>query len=667
VANASAFSNNGDLSLMKTTHPEPESPAQDAPQGRQTGFPRVFTNTAAVALSLFTLYTAVFGMINALQFRSLHLLLAFIITFLIYPASKRYADNLPWWDYIIVGIVVFATGYFVVMGEELTNRIFFVTPLTGMQYITSSVIILLLLEATRRVAGLTLPIITAIFIIYVFVGPYLPPDIGHPGSSLSEILEQLTMTSDGIFGRVLGIVATYVAIFVLLAAFLDLSGTGKFFIDMAIGLTGRTRGGPAKAAVLGSGLMGSISGSAVANVITTGTFTIPMMIRIGYRPRFAGAVEAVASTGGQLMPPVMAAVSFIMADFLGVPYLRVVKAALIPAFLYYFSVFMMVDAEAVKGGIRGLSKDELPLLSQVLTKWYLSVPLVAVIIALVLGYTPLAAGLYAWYCTLGIIALNWLLSLSSSTSERIRPKLLLEAMQQGSKNLVSVSVTCACAGVIVGVIVLTGLGLKITGLVLMLAGGSLVMALLMTMLSCMVLGMGLPTIPAYLVSVALVAPALVELGVLPIVAHMFVLYFAVISCITPPVAIAAFAASPICKANPMEVGWEAMRLAIAAYLVPFAFVYQPAMLLEGSATATIFSVVSAGLGIVGLAWAIVGFAIVSLRMLERLALGVGALFLIAPGIVTDISGLFLYSLVFFIQRRRHGLNVKSKQVLAGGD
>ena len=399
--------------------------------------------------------------------------------------------------------------------------------------------------------------------------------------------------------------------------------------------------------MVGSGLMGSISGSAVANVITTGTFTIPMMMRIGYRPQFAGAVESVASTGGQLMPPVMAAVSFIMADLLGVPYVRVIQAALIPAFLYYFSVFMMVDAEAVKNGIRGMTADELPSLGAVLSSWYLSLPIIVIIFALVYGFTPLAAGLWAWYLTMAIIIIAGLRTISWQMLHQ-----LVQAMVKGSKNLVSVSVTCACAGIIVGVIVLTGLGLKITGLVVTLSGGSLAVALLLTMASCMVLGMGLPTIPAYLVSVALVAPALVELGVQPLVAHMFVLYFAVISCITPPVAIAAFAASPICRSNPMSVGWEAMRLAIAAYLVPFVFVYQPALLLEGSAAAIAVAAISAALGVMALAWAVTGYLGTALRLWERAVLGLGACMMIIPGLVTDVSGIGLFILVYVIQKRR---------------
>jgi len=604
-------------------------------------------NGLAIILSFLTLYTGIFGMYNAEQFRSFHLLLALPIVIFLYPALTRHKNRVPFYDYAIITASIIFVGYFLVFSDALNDRIFFVTPLTTAQYICGVGLIVVILEATRRVVGPFLSVITIIFVIYAFIGPFLPEFIGHSGFPTSDIIEQLTMTSQGVFGRVLGVIATYVAMFILLAAFLDLSGTGQFFIDLAMSVTGQARGGPAKSAVIGSGLMGSISGSAVANVVTTGTFTIPLMKRTGYKPEFAGAVESVASTGGQLMPPIMSSTGFIMADFLGIPYVSVAFAAFLPAFMYYLSLFIMVDAEASRLGLQGLTRDELPTIISVIKKWFLALPLITVVYALIAGYSPMSAGLYAWYMTVAMIILAGIKYLSLDLVKKIA-----NALAVGAKNLVPVTITVSCAGIIVGVITLTGFGLKITGLLLFLSHGYLPAALVLTMIACIIIGMGLPTLPAYLVSVALIVPALVELGVTPIVAHFFVLYFAVISCITPPVAIASYAAGGIAKANPMIVGWQSMRLAIAGYLVPYIFAYQPQLLLVGRPIAIVSVAATCMAGISALGWAAIGHMDVRLTWYERILFVMASFFLIVPGLYTDSSGLICLLLAYISQKIR---------------
>jgi len=551
---------------------------------------------------------------------------------------------------------VLSAGYFLAFSDDINNRMLYVTPLTTAQYVAGICLMVLILEAARRVVGFVLSLISILFIVYAFVGPVLPEAIGHAGFSAGDIIEQLTMASEGIFGSVLGVIATYVAMFVLLAAFLDLCGTGQFFIDIAIAMTGRTRGGPAKAAVVGSGLFGSISGSAVANVVSTGTFTIPLMKRTGYHPEFAGAVEAVASTGGQIMPPVMASTGFIMADFLGVPYAKVALAAAIPAIMYYVALYIMVDAEASRLGLKGVPKEDLPRFDAVIRLWYLSLPLAVVIYALIAGYSPMAAGLYAWYSTMAIIILGQLKGFSPQVFKKI-----LNALAAGMKNLVPVSITVACAGFIIGVVTLTGLGLKITGLLLFLSQGYLPAVLLLTMLACMVIGMGLPTLPAYLVAVALIVPALNKFGMQPFVAHFFVFYFSCLSAITPPVAIAAYAAGGIAKANPMNVGWQAVRLGVSGFLVPFVFVYQPELLLIGTPLRIIIVAITCIAGVTALGWATIGFLNVKINILERILLLISAFLLIGGSLLTDVIGIILLSAIFiYLKYRNRKMAVRVK-------
>ncbi len=479
--------------------------------------------------------------------------------------------------------------------------------------------------------------------VYAFWGDKLPGVLGHSHLTAKRILEQISITSEGIFGSSLGISATYVVIFIILAGFLETTGAGQFFIDLASSATGTNRGGPAKIAVLGSCLFGSISGSSVANVVSTGTFTIPLSKSVGYPSYFAGAVEAVASTGGQLMPPVMAAVAFIMADNLGVPYISICGAALIPAVLYYWSLFTMVDAKAVKLGIAGLKREELPKGREVLKNgWYLALPFVVLIALLMLNYTPMMAGFFAVVSLLVILLIF--------NRKKLNWKTITNALESGAKGVISVSVTSACAGIIVGVIMITGLGLKFTSIITTVSNGNLLIALILSAVVAIILGMGLPTVPAYIVMSSLVAPALIKMGVAPMAAHMFVLYFAVLSCITPPVAIASYAAAAIADANAIRVGFESVRLAVVAYIIPFVFVYNPVLLFEGAPIDIFLSFATAVLGCMALTWAIEGVVEGKIPWWARILSLLAAAFLVWPEHLSDVFGVVIFAVLYYFYR-----------------
>ena len=414
----------------------------------------------------------------------------------------------------------------------------------------------------RRSIGPELPIVAIIFLLYAYFGPKLPGLLGHRGYDLRRIIYHTYLTTEGIFGTPLSVSSTYVFLFILFGAFLDKTGVGKFFIDMAFSLTGHMRGGPAKTAVVASCLMGSISGSSVANTVTTGAFTIPLMKRVGYKPHFAGAVEAAASTGGQIMPPVMGAAAFIMAEFTGISYLEIIISAAIPAILYYLAVGTMVHLEACKLGLRGVSRAELPHTRDVLVKIYLLLPVVFIIYFLVKGFTPFKAAYWGIIGTvlIGIVdvIVNYLLRHEGQINVRQYIVNMIDALADGARGSVSVAMACATAGIVVGVVTLTGLGLKVATLIIALAGGNLLLTLFFTMIASIILGMGLPTTAKYIVLATMAAPALTDLGVPLMAAHLFILYFGVIADVTPPVALAAYAGAGIAGANAMQTGFTAL-------------------------------------------------------------------------------------------------------------
>jgi TRAP transporter 4TM/12TM fusion protein len=590
----------------------------------------------AVAMSAFHLYIAWYGPPDALTLRAVHVAFALVLAFLTLPMRKDGKPEHPGWLelLLVVGSVV-ACGYLVVERDYVITRMVYVDALRAVDWVLAIVTVLLVLEATRRAVGLTLPLTAVAFLAYATL---------FAGSEPLQLAEQMYLGTEGIFGIPVYVSATYVMLFILFGALVERTGTGQLFMDFAMSLAGHTVGGPAKVACLTSGMFGTVSGSAVANVMTTGTFTIPLMKRIGYRPAFAGAVEAVASTGGQIMPPIMGAAAFIMAEFLGISYLKVAAYALLPAVLYYFAVFMSVHFEAKRTGMRGLPRSELPHLGRVLKeRGHLFLPLAIVVSVLMAGYSAPFAALCGIASTIPTALLR------STTRVYVRLDNVVEALEAGARNTVTVALSCACAGIVIGVVFLTGLGLEFTNLVLAAAANHLVMALVLTMAAGIVLGMGMPTAPAYIMQTALLVPALVKLGVLIEAAHMFVFYFAILSAITPPVALAVYAANGISRAPLWESSLAALRLGLTGYIIPFMFVFGPALLLIGSPGEVGLAAVTAIVGVICLAASLFGYLIGPTPAWQRVVLLVAAFVLIKPGIVSDLIGAGLAAAVLAVQ------------------
>ncbi|MCF4151457.1 TRAP transporter permease [Dethiosulfovibrio sp. F2B] len=546
-----------------------------------------------LAMGFFHLYTALFGTYEAYLQRAIHLTWVLPMAFILYPIGgkkegQELADNsIPWYDWILAAASLAPGIYIMANYTDITYRMAQVDPVTTAQLILGSLLTVLLLEATRRVVGLPLALIAAFFTAYMYYGNYMPGIMKGLSFSFHEVIEQIYLIDEGIFSIPLGVSATFVMIFLIFGGFLEKSGVGAYFMEFAQAFTGTSPGGPAKIAVVSSALFGSISGAAVANVYGTGTFTIPLMKRIGYPPFFAGAVEAVASTGGQIMPPIMGAGAFIMASFLGEQFRTIMIAAVLPALLYYAAVLLMVHLGALKNNLKGLSPEDLPDKKVVIKKLYMMSPIVVLIYLLLTGYTPMLAAVIG-------IGAAWLVSMPNKET-RMGPKAILDAVYTGAKNIPVVCIACAAAGLVVGSVSLTGIGFKFVGLVFSLANGAPFIALILIALVSLVLGMGLPTTSAYILGAALGVPALAKLGFDPLAAHMFVFYFAIVSNITPPVALAAYAASSIADANPNKTGFQAMKLGILAFIIPFAFCYDQGLLLSAGLTNNVISVLG-GIG-----------------------------------------------------------------------
>ena len=599
----------------------------------------------AIAMSAYHLYTGAFGAPEALLHRSIHLMFTMVLIFFLYPLSKEKGAHLSrLGDFVLLGIALGGILYLFFNYEYFITRYPYVHPLSAADMAVGILFVLALLEAARRSIGLAMPITAIAFLIYAYIGPYLPGLLRHAGFNTEVIIDQLYMTTEGIFGIPLGVSATYVILFVIFGVFLEKSGTGQFFMELAAATTGKAAGGPGKIAVVSSGLFGTISGSAVANVMVTGQFTIPMMKRTGFQPHFAGAVEATASTGGQIMPPVMGAAAFVMAEFMGIPYLTVCKHAIIPAILYYLSVFMAVHFEAVRTDLRGMTDVPPRLASVLLSRGHLLFPVVVMLYILFEGYTPMYA------CIFSIIAAILLANVKRET--RMGFKKILDALEEGARGTLQVACACACAGIIIGIVNLTGLGLKFTGFVLYLAGESLAPALLFTMIAGIILGMGLPTTAAYIVMAALLVPGLVKLGIVPIAAHMFAFYYAIISAITPPVALAVYAGAGLAGSNIWKTGLAAVRIGAPGFIIPFMFAYEPSLLFVGSAWEILSTFISASIGVIMLAGGLIGWFVWKTNIMERLLLVAGAVLLIKPGIYTDIVGLVFLGIVIVMQRAR---------------
>ena len=590
----------------------------------------------AVSMSVFHLYVAFFGPPDAYVMRGLHLAFALVLAFLILPGFKGTADRPSIIDIALLLAAAACALYPMANLNYIVNRMYYVDDPILLDYIFGLGLIVLIMEATRRATGWALPITAACFLLY---------GLTAGNQSLGIMLDQLYLTTEGIFGIPLYVSATYVMLFILFGAFVERSGAGQLFMDFALALAGHTSGGPAKVAVITSSLFGTVSGSAVANVMTTGTFTIPLMKRTGYRPAFSGAVEAVASTGGQLMPPIMGAAAFVMAEFLGTSYLAVAAFAIMPAILYYVAVFAAVHFEAKRMGLTGIPRPDLPRLGKVLSeRGHLFLPLAVIIGVLLAGYSAAFSAL----CGIAsVIPTTWL---RASTRYTFTPKAIIEALEAGARNTLVVALACACAGIVIGTITLTGLGLSFTGVVLALSQNSLILALILTMVAGIILGMGLPTTPAYIVQVALLVPALVKLGVQVEAAHLFVLYFAVLSAITPPVAMAVYAANGISRAGLVESSWAAVKLGLTGYIIPFMFVFGPSLLLIGPWQGVVLTVITATVGVTCLAAGLHNYFFWGrTRIWERTMLIAAAFVLIKPGWTTDILGASLVALTIASQ------------------
>jgi TRAP transporter 4TM/12TM fusion protein len=607
---------------------------------------RKVSTVLAISMSLYHLYTAAFGLPEAMLHRSIHVLFTLVLIFLLEitrRSAKEKAKRV--WDAVLILVVLAALGHIFINYEYVINRYPYVHPLTRWDYWLGIAFTLILLEAARRVIGWALPLTASAFLLYGIFGHLLPDLIRHTGNSIELIVDQLYLTTEGIFGIPCGVSATYVILFVIFGAFLEQSGTGQFFMDFASALVGGARGGPGKIACVSSSLFGTISGSAVANVMVDGWLTIPLMKRTGFKHEFAAAVEATASTGGQIMPPVMGAAAFVISEFTGISYINICKHALIPALLYYLALFMAIHFEATKTGLFGIPKKERPNLGRVLLKkGQLLIPLMVIVYFMLAGYTPMYACIYATISVL-LVAL-----IRSDT--RMGLTKILRSLEHGARNMLPVAAACACAGIVVGVINLTGLGLKFTSLILYIAGNSLAPALIFTMFAGIILGMGLPTTAAYIVQAALLIPALIKLGVPVIGAHLFVFYFAIISAITPPVAMAVYAAAGISGSNLWRTGLAALKIGATGFIVPYMFVYGPSLLFMGEPLRIILTIISASVGVVVLSAGLMGWFLGEARFFERGLLLAAAILLIKAGLYTDAIGILSLASVFVLQKFR---------------
>lgn len=609
-----------------------------------TGFMAKIVAAIAIAFSIFQLYTAIFGILDAHLQRGVHLGFGLALVFLLYPTCKSWSRHkLHPFDLLLAVLGAAAPAYII---YEYQNLVLRAGTVSDMDLAVGIIGIILVIEAARRVVGIPMVCVVLVFIAYAFAGPYMPGVLAHRGLTPAQLVSHLYFTTEGIFGIPLGVSSTFIFLFILFGAYLESTGLGKFFIDIANAIAGWASGGPAKVAVLSSGLMGTVSGSSVANVVGTGSLTIPMMKKLGYHKDFAGAVEAAASTGGQLMPPVMGAAAFLMAEFVGVPYIDIVKAAIIPALLYFAGVWLGVHFEAKRSNLKGIPRSELPKIGTLLReRGHLALPLVVIVYLLVSGYTPMRAALVAIILSILCSALR--------KSTRMKPIEIVEGLEKGARNVLGVLVACAAAGIIIGVVTKTGVGLKLASGLLELSGGMLLPTMFFTMITAIILGMGVPTTANYVITSTIAAPALVQMGVPVLAAHMFVFYFGIIADVTPPVALAAYAGAGISGGNALKTGVNASKLAIAAFIIPYIFVLSPVILMvEGTPLDLISATVTALIGMVSLSSALIGFLADKCNLLERLLLVAGGLLMIQPGIVTDVIGIVIFVAILLLQMKR---------------
>ncbi len=597
----------------------------------------------AVFMALYHLMVAYFGQPPGMVHRSIFLTFLFLLIFTLFPLGRKsWADEINASFFVDLLLILLSLGIEAYLLYDIDAwQLRWYNP-TLADTVAGTITILLVLEASRRTVGWGIVGVTAFFVIHAVFSRYFPGALNAPPTPWVQLVDVL-FSDHGIFSLPIETMASLILLFLTFSALLVRSGAGAFFIDLAYSLTGRMAGGPAKTAVVASALFGTLSGSAVANVVTTGSFTIPLMKSVGYSPVTAGAVEAVASTGGNYMPPVMGAVAFIMAQYLGIPYIDVCFYALIPALLYYAAIMMMVHFEAKRQGLKLPAEETLPSFWRTLL-WggHLLLAVIALTVFLVYGYTSMMAAFW------GILVLFLLSFLRRET--RLTPVAFLSAFEEASRASLTVGMACACAGIIMGSLYASGLGMKITGIIVRAAGGRLWLTLIYVMLLSLLLGMGMPSTGVYLTLVTVVIPALIEMGVLPIAAHMFCFYYGVISCITPPVCVASFAGAAIAGASPMKTGIEASKLGIASYIIPFMFVYNPTMLMIGPVAEVLWATLTGLCGTVVLAAGTVGWLYRRASLPERAILIAAAICLIKPGIITDGIGVVLIGLVIYIQK-----------------
>lgn len=609
-----------------------------------SGISNKIVTVILLCFSLFQLYTSIFLGMEPMILRSIHLSFGLSLIFLLYPASKNWPkDKIHPLDIVTAVIAVVVCLYIVVFYKDIVYRMGMITT---MDMYIGLLAVILVLEAARRVIGMPMVIISVIFIAYAFFGPYIPGKLAHRGVDLNNFAQHLFFTTEGIMGLPIGVSSTFIFMFLLFGAYLEKTGMGEFFINLANAINGSSPGGPAKVAVISSGCMGTLSGSSVANVVGTGSFTIPMMKRLGYKSEFAGAVEATASTGGQLMPPIMGAAAFLMAEITNTPYFTIIKAAAIPALLYYFGVWAGVHFEAKKLNLLGLPKDQIPKLSHVMrTRGHLIIPIIVVMYLLIQGYSPIRAALGAIVATL--------ICSSITKDTRLSFRDIIDGLIKGARNALTVVAACACAGIIIGVVTQTGLGLKMGSVLVGIANGNLLLTLFFTMITSLILGIGVPTTANYVITSTIAAPALLMLGVGVIPAHMFVFYFGIIADVTPPVCLAAVAASGIAKSEPMKTGIQATRLAVAAFLIPYIFVYSPRMLMINSTPMLlIFDIITALIGITCVAAALTGYLKTHMSIIERLLFVAGGILMLMTGAQYVCIGAAMIVIAYLIQRNK---------------
>ena len=613
------------------------------------GFVKKLLITVCVTLSLFHLYTAGFGLLPPMKQRVFHLAFILFLVFILFPATtKSPKDRVPWYDMVLAIIALASNFYIFFVFDQVAFR--FDISISFTNFLVGLVALLLLIEATRRAVGKELVILCVVSILYMLFGNFFPGVFRYRGMSLMRLVEFMAWTTDGPYGIVLQVSASYIFTFIYFGVLISKTGIGDLFNDLAVSLFGRTRGGGAKVAVVASSAMGTISGIAVANVATTGSFTIPLMKKVGYTPSFAAAVEAVASTGGQIMPPVMGASAFIMAGILGIPYFSVIKAAFIPALLYYFALFLAVDLRALAIGLKGLKKEELPSIKKaILERGHMLIPIVLLVALLVRGFSPLFSVFYSIVATMVISLIN--------KTTRISVKQFIDSLVEGAQKALPIATACAVVGFTVGMVGATGLGSVLGQWIIGLAGDVKFIALILIAISSLILGVGLPPTACYIVVAVIAAPILVELmEIRPLAAHLYVYYYGMLAVITPPVALASFTAAGLVGESPYKVGWEAFRLGAPAYIIPFVFITSPSlMLFDVTFGGLVLGLLRGIIMAIAMATSLQGYIFEKINYLSRVLLFVSAVLIMYSATWSDIAGIVMASIVLLI----HFLRMKT--------